>query len=951
MRPGAQEGGALAASSGEVPPQGRYVSPPPPPQECEPRTATTINISNVVDEEVMTRRSTSSGRSPRTMASTTKVSTNKVLAARLKVLRLLDTEVYKGVSVVALVIALFAAILFLLFDVPDDPGILIQDALLVLAGCIFCGEILLRCFCEQLLYLKSPVFMMDLVGTVSIIFEISFFLGIEGKIVAGEGGAEAIVVRTARAAKVAARVGRLTRLMKCMSVVSGDVDHSTLQRRSLLHEQIIEAKALNRRLMSAVGTRVSLLAVALVIGIPLLSIGRYPEEDLSMKAWMSRLESEYRHSVQHLQYNTSIMETDLFSTIVVSFDDFYSEHAGMYFPYSLEGYPRELRLGAGRSVSIPGAELVRRATPARKQNVFRERVASCEVERPGCESGATATSFYDFTRSARFDAGMDLALMLFIVLCMIMETHSLSKTLNIMVVKPIERMQEHVRMLAKVLSIAGKLHPKHQEEFGSQDGRAGLTELRRMDGETEAELMEKVLGKLHKLTALFMESSVVSADEMVQLDSEAKGVLVEILGFEPIQASRTLTQSFCSYGEHRGFHEPMVTSLPVDVATIDSWDLALLPMVASDQMAVVLYLFFDSIVGTMTSRCRIDHDTFQSFSETVLAGYLENPYHNYSHACDVTATVYRMVTRLDCGEWLSDVELYSLMVSAYVHDIGHIGRTNNFLLETMHELAIRYNDKSPLENMHCAKLFEICNKAETNAFHFFNKEMSKHSRKVCITCILHTDNALHFDMVKDIKKVYEVSSDTCDAWASGRLDEEGHQKYKDVLSSNTMLWLKLILHMADISTPLKPFIVSKAWATLVQDEFFDQGDEEKELGLPVGMLNDRDKVSRSGSEHGFINFLVAPLVVATVGIFPELVELSENMARNMQEWRTLWVEEVHPSAEDIKKRDVDVSKVQEQVQELSKRQVQEELPMKSMTSGTTRSIALMSRASGRVARE
>eukprot|EP00971_Amphidinium_carterae_P017393 342841-Amphidinium_carterae.1 len=50
----------------------------------------------------------------------------------------------------------------------------------------------------------------------------------------------------------------------------------------------------------------------------------------------------------------------------------------------------------------------------------------------------------------------------------------------------------------------------------------------------------KVLGKLHKLTALFMESSV------------AKGVLVEILGFEPIQASRTLTQSFCSYGEHRG---------------------------------------------------------------------------------------------------------------------------------------------------------------------------------------------------------------------------------------------------------------------------------------------------------------------------------------------------------------------------------------------------------------
>lgn len=38
------------------------------------------------------------------------------------------------------------------------------------------------------------------------------------------------------------------------------------------------------------------------------------------------------------------------------------------------------------------------------------------------------------------------------------------------------------------------------------------------------------------------------------------------------------------------------------------------------------------------------------------------------------------------------------------------------------------------------------------------------------------------------------------------------------------------------------------------------GDEEKRLGVPVGMLNDRDVVNIPGSQHGFINFLVAPLV-------------------------------------------------------------------------------------------
>ena len=32
------------------------------------------------------------------------------------------------------------------------------------------------------------------------------------------------------------------------------------------------------------------------------------------------------------------------------------------------------------------------------------------------------------------------------------------------------------------------------------------------------------------------------------------------------------------------------------------------------------------------------------------------------------------------------------------------------------------------------------------------------------------------------------------------------------------------------------------------DEFFAQGDKEKELGIPVGMLNDRDKVNRRGQQ-------------------------------------------------------------------------------------------------------
>lgn len=91
------------------------------------------------------------------------------------------------------------------------------------------------------------------------------------------------------------------------------------------------------------------------------------------------------------------------------------------------------------------------------------------------------------------------------------------------------------------------------------------------------------------------------------------------------------------------------------------------------------------------------------------------------------------------------------------------------------------------------------------------------------------------------------------------------------------------------------------------------------MGLPVGMLNDRDKINRPGSQHGFISFLVAPLVCSTVKLFPGLHELYSQMADNMAQWRTLWIEDVKPSEEEIAKREADITKHRDMAVELAKR--------------------------------
>jgi len=250
-----------------------------------------------------------------------------------------------------------------------------------------------------------------------------------------------------------------------------------------------------------------------------------------------------------------------------------------------------------------------------------------------------------------------------------------------------------------------------------------------------------------------------------------------------------------------------------------------------------------------------------------------------------------------------------LLVAALCHDLGHFGKTNPFLVETGHDLAVRYNDKSPLENMHCATLFQICSDSSSDVFSMASSAQRKEARKVCISSILYTDMANHFKLVQDISQCSEVHMELCEEQAG--LTELMPEYTSQVLKEQKATWIELFLHLADVSNPLKPFGICKAWASRVLDEFFNQGDEEKRLGLPVGMMNDRDKVNRPGSQHGFINFLVAPLVTNTVKLHPSLQELTGQMASNLKSWRDVWVDDLKPSAEEIEKKDSDIQRLQE----------------------------------------
>merc|ERR1719326_1431675 len=99
---------------------------------------------------------------------------------------------------------------------------------------------------------------------------------------------------------------------------------------------------------------------------------------------------------------------------------------------------------------------------------------------------------------------------------------------------------------------------------------------------------------------------------------------------------------------------------------------------------------------------------------------------------------------------------------------------------------------------------------------------------------------------------------------------------------NKKLAMNMFLHYSDVGNPCHPWEICSKWAFLVLDEFFAQGDQEKALGIPVQMLNDRDKVNKPSSQIGFIEFIVAPFATSQAKLFPGCLELAKNMETNVK---------------------------------------------------------------------
>ncbi|XP_053482525.1 high affinity cGMP-specific 3',5'-cyclic phosphodiesterase 9A [Ictalurus furcatus] len=248
------------------------------------------------------------------------------------------------------------------------------------------------------------------------------------------------------------------------------------------------------------------------------------------------------------------------------------------------------------------------------------------------------------------------------------------------------------------------------------------------------------------------------------------------------------------------------------------------------------------------STFNIELDVLQHFLYEVYKRYNNIPFHNFKHCFCVTQMMYGLIWLTDLRAKIDSIDLLIMLTSAVCHDLDHTGYNNAYQINARTELALRYNDISPLENHHCAVAFEILEKTESNIFRNLTTDQYKRIREGIIKCILATDMSRHTEILNKFKAILPVF-------------DFSNKDHRDVL-------MMIMIKVSDISNEARPMDVAEPWLDCLLQEFFNQSDMEKLEGLPVTPFMDRDKVTKPSSQTGFIRFVLFPLFIELANLFP-----------------------------------------------------------------------------------
>ncbi|KAM4675705.1 3',5'-cyclic-AMP phosphodiesterase 4A [Discoglossus pictus] len=337
--------------------------------------------------------------------------------------------------------------------------------------------------------------------------------------------------------------------------------------------------------------------------------------------------------------------------------------------------------------------------------------------------------------------------------------------------------------------------------------------------------------------------------------------MCQISGVKKLMHSSSLSYSTIpQFGVKTDQEEPLAKELD----NLNKWGLNIFRVAEYSNnrpLSCIMYTIFQE--RDMLKTFKIPVDTLITYMMTLEDHYhADVAYHNSLHAADVTQSTHVLLSTPALDAVFTDLEILAAIFAAAIHDVDHPGVSNQFLINTNSELALMYNDESVLENHHLAVGFKLLQEENCDIFQNLTKRQRQTMRKMVIDMVLATDMSKHMSLLADLKTMVETKKVT----SSGVLLLDNYTDRIQVLRN--------MVHCADLSNPTKPLELYRQWTDRILEEFFRQGDKERERGMEISPMCDKHTASVEKSQVGFIDYIVHPL------------------------WET-WADLVHPDAQDI----------------------------------------------------
>ncbi|XP_026125050.1 cAMP-specific 3',5'-cyclic phosphodiesterase 4D isoform X4 [Carassius auratus] len=363
-------------------------------------------------------------------------------------------------------------------------------------------------------------------------------------------------------------------------------------------------------------------------------------------------------------------------------------------------------------------------------------------------------------------------------------------------------------------------------------------------------------------TFLDKQHEVEMPSPQSQKDKEKKKrPMSQISGVKKLTHSSSLTNSSIP---RFGVKTETEDELAKELEDVNKWGLNVFKVSefsGNRPLTVMMHTIFQE--RDLLKTFKIPLDTFITYLMTLEDHYhADVAYHNNIHAADVTQSTHVLLSTPALEAVFTDLEILAAIFASAIHDVDHPGVSNQFLINTNSELALMYNDSSVLENHHLAVGFKLLQEENCDIFQNLTKKQRQSLRKMVIDIVLATDMSKHMNLLADLKTMVETKKVT----SSGVLLLDNYSDRIQVLQN--------MVHCADLSNPTKPLQLYRQWTDRIMEEFFSQGDRERERGMEISPMCDKHNASVEKSQVGFIDYIVHPL------------------------WET-WADLVHPDAQDI----------------------------------------------------